>query len=76
MSKPRVKLENWIDHEVQLGGDVYGHPRFPDGTFVRTSRVVERRDGEVETLNTVYELGRSLKDAFAEAGLEFVGSID
>lgn len=51
---PRVILKNWsltcrsVDHykapELQviaLQGEVYGDPRFPDGTFITTTRVVD-----------------------------------
>jgi hypothetical protein len=55
-------MEQWTFDGYQLHGDVYGHPRFPDGTYVHTSAVVgepvERKEGDlVETLNTVYVLG-------------------
>lgn len=59
-----TRLENWYFDGVALSGVVYGHPRsaeLPDGTFVRTSRVVEWGDGVLpawaQTHNTRYVLG-------------------
>ncbi len=47
--------EMWIP---QLTGDVYGHPRFEDGTGVTTSRIMGKRDGKVITYSGLeYELG-------------------
>jgi len=55
-------LENWTivgepPHKCHLTGQVYGHPDHRNGTFVTTSRIVGGRGREVETMNTVYELG-------------------
>lgn len=69
-----MKLENWAMNyaanpapfkapeqaHYQLSGEVYGHPRFDDGTFVVTSRVVDvNKETEiVETYSgSEYELG-------------------
>ena len=56
--KPTVRLSNWyyIADGQALAGQAYGHPRFPDGMFVHTSKIVNRVESVVETLNTFYEL--------------------
>lgn len=61
--KPKVKIENWTIMGNTLVGKAYGHPRFEDGTEVRTSSIVEvpmlPEEGDVvETRNTLYELGK------------------
>lgn len=63
MSKPEVRIENWKIFDNQLIGDVFGHPRFEDGTAVRTSSILEvpmlPEEGDtVETRNTFYRLGK------------------
>lgn len=72
MERQKARLENWsleespIDPERRvLWGNVYGHPRFEDGTLVRTSRVVEANVEErwAKTLNTDYTLGISFDEA-------------
>lgn len=40
-----------------LAGDIYNDSRFPDGTFVITSRVTSSKGRIVETKNTKYKLG-------------------
>lgn len=39
-------------------GHVYGHPKFRDGTYIHTSRIVNfnKRVGVIETLHTFYKL--------------------
>lgn len=39
-----------------LWGIVEGHSRLPDGSFIHTSRIKQRRIGSVVTRNTVYVL--------------------
>ena len=59
-----MRLEKWFIGKSYNGGDmiygyVYDNPRFPDGDFVHTSRVVEL-DANLKwckTLNSTYELG-------------------
>lgn len=64
MEKQKATLENWSIDGVQdiAYGNVFGHPKIPDGTYIRTSLIVDiDRDGEniiVETLNTFYTLKR------------------
>ena len=43
----------------QVQGFVYGNPKFEDGKFVHTSRIVELNieEGYAQTLNIRYELG-------------------
>lgn len=59
-SKPTVKIENWYILGECLYGQSYGHPdiRINDGEPLRTSTILNRKDGVVETLNTFYELGK------------------
>jgi hypothetical protein len=52
-------LENWRVHGG-VYGDVFGHNRFPDGTLVKTSTVVELdvAAGILKTRNSTYRLGK------------------
>lgn len=63
-TKPIVGIENWY----LIGGHLYGttvnHPRFDDGTPVKTSRVISepsdepaKKGDKLETRNTFYVLG-------------------
>lgn len=70
--KPIVKIENWsvsysksanpyYPPEVvpkALCGKVYGHPKKEDGSYVRTTGVVDGEKNRVETYNTIYILGK------------------
>lgn len=60
-TKPVVRIENYRRHHVGstgiLTGNVYGHPRFGDGTFVYTSTIVAAGTHHIETVNTIYQLG-------------------
>lgn len=64
MEKPNAILKRWIiDNDYNIAyGDVYGHPKIDDGTFIHTSLIVdikrEQKDLIVETLNTIYTLKR------------------
>lgn len=59
-SKPIVELRNWVrcNYRNSYIGEVYGHPRFKDGTRVKTSKTTQyhHAEGTVETLNTIYKL--------------------
>ena len=62
MSKPEVRIENWVIRIGRLHGDAYGHPRFKDGTGVSTSTIIDMPDDPaegdiIETRNTLYRLG-------------------
>lgn len=64
--KPKVFIYGWYKtsagNSSWLCGYVKGHPRLPDGEFVRTSPIVnELSNGFVETANTIYELGPAMK---------------
>lgn len=57
-----VLITNWGVFEGRLWGNVSGHPRFDDGTFVRTSTIqddgaVLKQGDVVPTQNTNYLLG-------------------
>lgn len=60
-------LENWklIDFytsgELVIVGDVYGDDNWREGEHIRTSRIVSLTQDTVETLNTVYKLGKMSK---------------
>jgi hypothetical protein len=65
MKKQQVSLTNWYLIEYLgagvLFGKTKGHPRFHNGTEVRTSRVIKQHVDEngmliVETKNTIYTL--------------------
>ena len=61
---PLVRLENWEHyHEFakhKLRGDAYGHPNFPDGYKVITSRLQWISEGAclAQTQSRLYALGR------------------
>ena len=71
VKKPTVWLDDWSmvpDNEGNpymapemirptLHGRVSGHPLHEDGTYVTTSRILASNGREVETCNTVYNLG-------------------
>lgn len=66
--KPQVRIENWHLIGGVLYGDTYDHPRFEDGTTVRTSTVISEpgdepaKEGDtLETRNTFYTLGKAGK---------------
>ncbi len=66
--KPSVRIENWHLIGGVLYGDAYDHPRFEDGTTVRTSTVISEpgdepaKEGDtLETRNTFYTLGKAGK---------------
>lgn len=60
--KPLVKIKNWsltyAYGQYVLTGNAYGHPNFPDGRYVVTSKVIDFnfKNKEAETLNTYYIL--------------------
>jgi len=62
--KPEVRIENWHLIGGVIYGEAYDHPRFDDGTVVRTSTVISEpgdepaKEGDrLETRNTFYTLG-------------------
>lgn len=59
----RARLEHWyVNSNDELCGDVYGHPKFPDGAGVKTTRVVywDNEKNQAVTKNTEYSLGTPL----------------
>lgn len=71
-SKPRVKIEKWsvVDSVISTGyqelapgqrltGSIFGHADLPNGIIYTSAIVsVDREAGLVETLNTLYQLGK------------------
>jgi len=59
-AKPIAELRNWrrCPYRNAYIGEVYGHPRFQDGTRLKTSKTTQynHAEGTVETLNTIYKL--------------------
>lgn len=46
-------------YKLQLQGNVYGHPNFPDGDYLHTSNIVKVEGRTVTTHSgNVYELGK------------------
>lgn len=75
MSKPTVRIENWRIADNSLIGDAYGHPRFKDGTPVRTSTIMEipmmpEEGNTVETMNTLYKLGKEFSPEPLQRNIE------
>lgn len=65
--KQKARLEEWcttptFDGKLLLRGKVYGHPLLIDGDFIYTTEIVKvhKEKGIVETLNTLYTLGKPL----------------
>jgi hypothetical protein len=61
-----------------LYGEVFGHPRFDDGHRVHTSFIVGKRGDNVQTNNTLYELGEidpKWEEMFPNARERFLGSL-
>lgn len=56
--KQTAQLKNWHEYCGHIYGEVYGHPRFEDGTRVITSSIVSQRETDtaiiIETRNTIY----------------------
>lgn len=58
------KLENWFHTGTVIIGNLFDDPRsrWEEGTPIHTSRVVREYEdagrAHVETLNTIYELGK------------------
>jgi hypothetical protein len=83
------KLENWsVDASTGNGylapelrrpfliGEIYGHPKFADGSMVRTSIIVSTTGRLVSTASgSVYELGNAHPD-YAEWAAENGHTID
>ncbi len=65
-TKPfRGLLQNWkeltgVMFGVGIGGNIFGDERFEDGKYIFTSDVVklDYENKKLETLNSVYELGK------------------
>lgn len=59
-----ARLHNWTVCGEVLFGEVYNHPKFPDGVFIRTSyikKIYWVNGPRVKTRNTIYKLrGRNL----------------
>lgn len=74
MSEQVVRLENrevfnnpW-KMQRYLHGELYGHPRLPDGRAVTTSSVIELRDDVAVTKSgTIYRLGKQRKQTINAA---------
>lgn len=60
--KQKAIIRNWCLVGNTLWGNVYGHPKHPDGEFVHTSQIVEINafTNRAETRNTVYALQNRL----------------
>jgi hypothetical protein len=65
MSDQTIRIENWKvvtnrwNRNQCLHGEVQGHPRFPNGSLVTTSTLMELRDEVAVTESgTIYQLGR------------------
>lgn len=64
------KIENWAvrywkkdswqapeTKEKSIEGNVYGHPNWADGSFIKTSPILNGEGRIVYTYNSIYELG-------------------
>ncbi len=54
------KIKQWFmnpsSDRPTVAGFVYGHPVFPDGTFITTSYIVDIKCDQAETRNSFYTL--------------------
>ena len=64
-----VRIEDWAIADVfggpAINGKVYGHPRFPEGSQVTTSYVVDKDPKEriiITYSGTNYSLGKARKE--------------
>ena len=55
--KPALINDWMINNGNSVTGVIYGHPRWPDGTSIKTARIKSITMMELETKNTTYELG-------------------
>ena len=57
-----VRLECWtqrlVGKKIYLCGRAYGHPRFYEGQWIETSRVLFIDGSLARTRNTLYQLGK------------------
>lgn len=53
------RLENWLITEGYIFGYVYNHPKYPDNTGIRTSKILFLGNGIVITKNQPYILGET-----------------
>jgi len=74
MPEQTIRIENWEvvtnpwKMKQYLRGQVYGHPNFPDGHAVTTSRLMELRDdGAVTKSGTTHHLGKRKKQGLNAA---------
>src|SRR5258708_5587422 len=68
--KQTASMRVIADFRRCLYGEVFGHPKFEDGSKAYTSAIVERNGDKVETRNTVYTLLPSpIKPAIDKAKL-------
>lgn len=52
MTDARIfKLSDGVDY---MSGYVWNHPNLPSGSYVRTSPVMQVKENNVETMNTLY----------------------
>ncbi len=50
-------LSNWfLTHDHRVSGIITNDPRFPDGSFITTTRIVSCTEDTLETKNTTYHL--------------------
>ncbi len=68
MSDQTIRIENWevitlpSNSKPCLYGEVQSHPRFPNGSLVTTSTLMElRNEVAVTRSGTIYQLGRHRK---------------
>jgi len=59
----RPIIHNWAEVGMVVYGEVYNDDRRKNGTGIRTSKIVnlDRENGVLTTMNTVYDLGKEYK---------------
>ena len=58
----RVSTTSDDEYDYVVRGRIYGDGHWPDGEFLRTSVVVNITEEYVETLNTIYKLGKKREE--------------
>lgn len=63
--KQTALILNWHPYLHGLRGQVFGHPKFKEGDWIVTSRIIklDEENKVCETLNTIFTLGKKLHNA-------------
>lgn len=63
--KPTYTIKNWIITDInglRLIGESSRYEGYTGKDFIRTSRIIGKRNNTIETKNSIYELGEVARD--------------